>query len=36
MISTYEFLATWRFYLHYCEAGFEAGRIDVVQVELSR
>jgi len=30
------FLKLWRFYLHYCEAGFEAGRIDVMQVELSR
>ena len=30
------FLALWRFYLHYCEAGFEVGRIDVVQIELSR
>jgi cyclopropane-fatty-acyl-phospholipid synthase len=30
------FLALWRFYLHYCEAGFEAGRIDVIQVELAR
>src|SRR6185295_13281543 len=30
------FLALWRFYLHYCEAGFDAGRIDVIQVELSR
>lgn len=29
------FLAAWRFYLHYCEAGFEEGRIDVVQVELA-
>ncbi len=30
------FLALWRFYLHYCEAGFETGRIDVMQVELAR
>ena len=30
------FLAAWRFYLHYCEAGFEEGRIDVVQLELAR
>lgn len=30
------FLALWRFYLHYCEAGFEAGRIDVMQVVLER
>jgi len=28
------FLAIWRFYLHYCEAGFDVGRIDVVQMEL--
>ena len=30
------FLAIWRFYLHYCEAGFETGRVDVMQVELAR
>lgn len=30
------FLAAWRFYLHYCEAGFEEGRIDVVQLELAK
>jgi len=30
------FLAAWRFYLHYCEAGFEEGRVDVVQLELAR
>ena len=30
------FLALWRFYLHYCEAGFDTGRIDVMQVELAR
>jgi cyclopropane-fatty-acyl-phospholipid synthase len=30
------FLATWRFYLHYCEAGFDTGRVDVVQLELAR
>jgi cyclopropane-fatty-acyl-phospholipid synthase len=30
------FMATWRFYLHYCEAGFNAGRVSVVQVELAR
>ena len=30
------FLATWRFYLDYCEAGFEEGRVDVVQVEFQR
>ncbi len=30
------FLAAWRFYLHYCEAGFNAGRVSVVQVELER
>ena len=30
------FLAIWRFYLHYCEAGFEMGRIDVMQIELAR
>jgi cyclopropane-fatty-acyl-phospholipid synthase len=30
------FLATWRFYFDYCEAGFNAGRVSVVQVELER
>ncbi|QJR09595.1 Tuberculostearic acid methyltransferase UfaA1 [Usitatibacter rugosus] len=30
------FLAIWRFYLHYCEAGFDVGRIDVVQMELAK
>ena len=30
------FLAAWRYYLDYCEAGFEEGRIDVMQVELAR
>ncbi len=30
------FLALWRFYLHYCEVGFDAGRTDVVHLELSR
>lgn len=28
------FLAAWRFYLDYCEAGFDSGRVDVMQVEL--
>ncbi len=28
------FIRLWRFYLAYCEAGFDEGRIDVVQVEL--
>ncbi|MCX8006595.1 MAG: cyclopropane-fatty-acyl-phospholipid synthase family protein [Coriobacteriia bacterium] len=26
----------WRFYLSYCEAGFSSGRIDVMQVALTR
>jgi cyclopropane-fatty-acyl-phospholipid synthase len=30
------FLRTWEFYLAYCEAGFEAGDIDVVQFTLER
>lgn len=30
------FLAAWRFYLHYCEAGFLARRVSVVQVTLAR
>jgi len=31
-----KFLQIWRFYLCYCEAGFRAGRTDVMQIELSR
>ena len=30
------FRRLWRFYLSYCEAGFLAGNIDVVQFELAR
>jgi cyclopropane-fatty-acyl-phospholipid synthase len=30
------FLQLWRFYLCYCEAGFRAGRTDVMQIELRR
>jgi len=30
------FLRLWRFYLAYCEAGFEYGRTDVVHFELAR
>ena len=30
------FVRLWRFYLAYCEAGFDEGRIDVVQVRLER
>jgi cyclopropane-fatty-acyl-phospholipid synthase len=30
------FRRLWRFYLSYCEAGFRAGRIDVIQLGLSR
>jgi len=30
------FLRTWRLYLAYCEAGFDEGRIDVVQFLLER
>ncbi len=30
------FLRIWEFYLAYCEAGFEAGDIDVVQYTLSK
>lgn len=29
-----KFLQLWRFYLSYCEAGFRAGRTDVMQIEL--
>ena len=28
------FIRLWRFYLAYCEAGFDEGRIDVVQFRL--
>jgi cyclopropane-fatty-acyl-phospholipid synthase len=31
-----KFLAIWRFYLHYCEVGFNAKRTDVVHLELGR
>ena len=31
-----KFLAIWRFYLHYCEVGFDAKRTDVVHLELGR
>jgi cyclopropane-fatty-acyl-phospholipid synthase len=30
-----DFRRLWRFYLSYCEAGFQAGNIDVVQFELA-
>jgi cyclopropane-fatty-acyl-phospholipid synthase len=30
------FLAIWRFYLCYCEAGFRTKRTDVMQIELAR
>jgi cyclopropane-fatty-acyl-phospholipid synthase len=30
------FRRMWRYYLAYCEAGFETGRIDVLQAALSR
>ena len=30
------FLQLWRFYFCYCEAGFRAGRTDVMQIELTR
>ena len=30
------FRRLWRFYLAYCEAGFRAGRTDVIQLALSR
>ena len=28
------FIRLWRLYLAYCEAGFDEGRIDVVQLQL--
>jgi cyclopropane-fatty-acyl-phospholipid synthase len=31
-----KFLQVWRFYLCYCEAGFDSGRTDVMQIRLSR
>ena len=31
-----KFLQLWRFYLGYCEAGFRAGRTDVMQIMLTR
>ena len=30
------FIRIWEFYLAYCEAGFDAGDIDVVQYTLAR
>ncbi|WP_037067379.1 SAM-dependent methyltransferase [Allorhizobium undicola] len=30
------FFRMWRYYLHYCAAGFRTGRLDVVQFELGR
>jgi len=30
------FVQLWRFYLAYCEAGFDEGRIDVMQVQFQR
>ncbi len=30
-----KFLAIWRFYLHYCEVGFNSKRTDVVHLELA-
>ena len=30
------FHRTWRYYLHYCAAGFRTGRLDVVQFTLER
>ena len=32
----HSFRQIWRFYLCYCEAGFRAGRTDVMQIELQR
>jgi cyclopropane-fatty-acyl-phospholipid synthase len=31
-----EFIRLWRFYLAYCEAGFDEGRIDLLQVGLKK
>ncbi len=30
------FYRMWRYYLHYCAAGFRSGRLDVVQFTLAR
>ena len=30
------FFRMWRYYLHYCAAGFRTGRLDVVQFELAK
>ncbi|MNU01071.1 Cyclopropane-fatty-acyl-phospholipid synthase [compost metagenome] len=30
------FFRMWRYYLHYCAAGFRRGRLDVVQFELAK
>ena len=31
-----EFLRRWRYYFHYCEAGFRTGEVDVVQIVMRR
>lgn len=31
-----KFLKIWRFYLHYCEVGFNTARTDVIHLKLSR
>jgi cyclopropane-fatty-acyl-phospholipid synthase len=31
-----KFMKIWRFYLHYCEAGFNSGRTNVMQIEFSK
>jgi cyclopropane-fatty-acyl-phospholipid synthase len=31
-----KFLAIWRFYLHYCEVGFNAKRTDVIHLEVEK
>ena len=30
------FIQLWRFYLAYCEAGFDENRIDVVHLQVSK
>lgn len=30
------FIRMWRFYLHYCEAGFRSGYLDVAQLDIGR
>ena len=38
IVKTFDqrFLRMWRYYLSYCECGFETGSIDLMQLTLTR